>query len=174
MDFASKSKKQLKALAEALEVEVMAKKKNKPTLDELVVALEAFEQDNPGFAEETFKDLGFTDEVEDDEEDEGDDLPETKAKGHVYTYVGKGETSPQRINFMGRQEFVRGRPVEVTDPLVLRKIQGVPTFVKGKVDPELLQDIEDEGIAVAEKNRKMDAQMDANFKKQHGGAAKEG
>lgn len=179
MDFSSKSKKQLKALAEHLEVEVEAKKKNKPTMDELVASLEAYEQENgEELVELAFQELGFdADEPEEEdeevEEDEGEALPETKkGKGQVYTYVGKGETSPQRINFIGRQEFVRGRPVEVTDPIVLKKIEGVPTFVKGKADPELLQEIEDEGIAVADKNRKTDAQMDANFKRQHGGSGK--
>lgn len=160
MDFSSKSKNQLKLLAETLNVEVPSKKRNKPTSDELVSALEIFEDENPGRAEEAFKVLGII------EDDEGDDLPE-----NIYTYVGKGEASPQRINFIGRQEFIRGRPTVVKDPLVLNKIKGVPTFVEGEADPELLQDIEDEGSAVADKNREVDKKMNETFKKQHGGTA---
>lgn len=176
MDFSSKSKKVLKALAAHLEVEVEAKKKNKPTMDELVAALEGYKADNGSeVIELAFEELGFEEVDETDEEEtEEEDEPKKKGKGEVYTYVGKGESSPQRINFLGRQEFVRGRPVEVTDPIVLQKIQGVHTFVKGKADAELLQEIEDEGMALAEKNRSVDKQMDENFKKQHGGTGKEG
>lgn len=181
MDLSNASKKQLKAVAEHLEIEVEAKKKNKPTNDELVAALEAYEEENPGLIDAAAEKLGFEeDEVEETDEDETEDevevaeeaAPAKKGKGQVYTYVGKGETSPQRIKFMGKQDFVRGRPVEVTDPALIAKIEGNPTFIKGKADPELLQEIEDEGIAVAENNRAVDARMDANFKKQHGGAGK--
>ena len=176
MDFSSKSKKQLKALALVLEIEVEAKKKNKPTMDELVVALEGYEADNGDEAiQAAYEKLGITDEPEEDteseDEDTDDEVEEVKG-GKVFTYVGKGESSPQKINFMGLQEFVRGRPVTVTNPKLIAKLKGVPTFVQGKADAELLQAIEDEGMAVAEKNRRMDAQMDANFKKQHGGTAK--
>ena len=166
MDFSTKNKKTLKKLAEFLEIDVEAKKKNKPTTDELVVALETFEKEYPEEFEQAVIELDLDNEPDDDEEDEAEDSP---IEPNIYTYVGKGESSPQRIKFMGLQEFVRGRPTKVTNPIVLAKIQGNPTFVAGNASQELLQDIEDEGMALAEKNRKVDAQMDANFKRKHGG-----
>lgn len=178
MDYSSKNKTTLRALVEYLEIDVEAKKKNKPTIDELVVALEAYE-DQEAVAE-AYKSLGFEEDepVEDseDEEDSDEDTEEeveVKGKGTVFTYVGKGETSPQRINFMGKQEFIRGRPVTVTDPKLIAKLKGNPTFIIGKANPELLQEIEDEGMAVAEANRKADKAMDAQFKKKHGGTGKD-
>lgn len=173
MDFTSKTNKELTNLAEELEIEVESKKK-KPTKDELVTALELFEQEegNQELVDLAAEELGLTDEEETSEEEEEETpAPKKKAKvsGTVYTYVGKGESSPQRINFIGRQEFVRGRAVEVTDELVLAKIENNPTFIKGEADAELIQAIDDEGHAVAEANRKIDNQMDENFKKQHGG-----
>lgn len=173
MDYSSKSKKVLKALADFLEIDVEAKKKNKPTTDELVTALEAYEDQDA--VAEAYKELGFTDEDEtgdDEDQDDAEDGEEDTGKGTVFTYVGKGESSPRRINFMSKQEFVIGRSVKVTDKELIRKLKGNPTFVVGKADPDLIQQIEDEGAELADENRKIDKKMNAQFKKQHGGSGK--
>lgn len=58
------------------------------------------------------------------------------SKDNIFTYVGAGADSPQVINFMSKQRFVRGQATEVTDPEVLRKVVNNPTFVAGSVDAE--------------------------------------
>lgn len=92
-----------------------------------------------------------------------------KEKGKVFTYVGGGEDSPRVINFMGRQKFVRGQATEVTDPKLLAKIVGCPTFVEGEVDPEDLHNYDEEEKLAADKKRKEDKKIDAAFKKHHHG-----
>ena len=52
----------------------------------------------------------------------------------IYTYIGGGETSPQIINFMGRQEFMIGEEVDVTDLKLLAKLKTHQCFVEGKAD----------------------------------------
>jgi len=66
----------------------------------------------------------------------------TKSKPtvNVYTYVGGGEDSPRVIDFMGLQKFVRGKPEEVTDQVVLRKVRNHPCFVEGEVEEEEIHD----------------------------------
>lgn len=162
MNFSAKNKTTLQKIADEVGIEVEAKKKGKPTLDELIAGLEEFEKEDPEAVKAAVEKLGINDEPDEVEK-------ETKGKkdGEVFTYVGKGEESPNRINFMGKQEFVRGRPTEVTDPDVLRKIRGNPTFVEGEADAELLQQIEDEGAEHSNSNRKADKIMDAVFKKNH-------
>ena len=58
------------------------------------------------------------------------EVPEENTESNIFTYVGVGADSPFRIKFMGRQEFVRGKPQEVTDPELLAKIVGNPSFVR--------------------------------------------
>lgn len=159
MDYSSKSKHTLKLLADHLGIEVESKKRNKPTVDELVIALESFEDQE--LVATAFEELGLSDEVVEEVEE--------NTEGQVVTYIGKGESSPPRINFMGQQEFIKGRPTKVSNGLLLSKIQYNPTFVMGEADPELLQQVEDEGLAVAEANRKADRLMDQQFKRVHGG-----
>lgn len=90
-----------------------------------------------------------------------------EVSGPVYTYIGKGEGSPQIINLMGKQQFVRGRPQEVTDPEILTKIDGIATFVKGEADPETLHQIDEEAKAAADAQRKADAALNAEVTKRH-------
>lgn len=61
----------------------------------------------------------------------------------VWTYVGSGHEPPQVTNFMGRQVFMRGHPVKVTDPVVLGKIQHHKCFVKGKVAGEKIIEMDE-------------------------------
>lgn len=100
------------------------------------------------------------------QEDVTSDYDDTSA---VYTYVGAGEDSPRVINLMGRQKFVRGEPTEITDPVILEKIDGMTTFVKGVVGQEDLHVIDEEGKAVADAAKKEAKAVDAQFKKKHGG-----
>lgn len=90
------------------------------------------------------------------------------AKMPVYTYVGGGEDSPRKINFMGRQVFVRGIAAEVSDPVVLAKIENNPTFTKGTVKAEDLHDADEEAVEKASKKKKEDEKIDAAYKKRHG------
>jgi hypothetical protein len=87
--------------------------------------------------------------------------------GAVYTYVGKGEGSPSIINLMGKQQFVRGKAQEVTDPEILAKIDGMSTFVKGEADQETLFKIDEEAKAAADAQRKADATLNAEVTKRH-------
>lgn len=52
----------------------------------------------------------------------------------IYTYIGGGEDSPQIINFMGKQEFMIGDEVDVTDSQLLAKLESNQCFVEGKAD----------------------------------------
>lgn len=160
MDFSKENKDTLTSIAEHLEIEVEAKKEGKPTRDELIAALEEFEKEFPDEFVSEMETFGLPEK----------ELEEVKKPSkNVFTYVGGGETSPHRINFMGLQEFVKGRAVEVTNPKILAKLVGNPTFVQGEVDQETIQSIEDEGAAVAQKNRAIDDKMDTAFKSKHSG-----
>lgn len=165
MNFSAHNKDVLQSIADKLEIEVEAKKEGKPTKDELVAGLEEFEKEDPEMLKSAVEELG----IEDKEAKEDDEVDAPVGKGQTFTYVGAGEESPSRINFMQRQEFVRGRETVVTDKELIRKITGNPTFVKGKATPEQLQAIEDEGNAISNANRKADKRMNAQFHKQHGG-----
>lgn len=94
---------------------------------------------------------------------------EEKVKGRVFTYVGGGEDSPRVITFMGVQKFVRGKAVTVTDPRLLAKLEGHPTFVEGEIDEEELHNYDEEEKAKADAQRKADEAVDAKFKKRHHG-----
>ena len=92
--------------------------------------------------------------------------PKPVVKGdNVYTYVGAGDAPPHVINFMGKQEFVRGEAVEVTDPVLLAKIVNNASFVKGSVDPKTLYKADAEAAKKAEEQRKADAKTHAEFQK---------
>jgi len=52
----------------------------------------------------------------------------------IYTYIGGGDSPPQVTNFMGKQEFIIGEPVDVTNPELLKKLEGNPCFTMGKVE----------------------------------------
>lgn len=87
----------------------------------------------------------------------------------IYTYVGAGAGSPQIINFMGKQKFIRGKATEVTDPEVLSKIQGVPTFMEGEVDVETLHRIDQEGVSAEEAQKEQDKITNTRYTKKHHG-----
>lgn len=71
----------------------------------------------------------------------------------VWTYVGSGHEPPQVTNFMGRQVFMRGHPVKVTDPLVLMKIKNHGCFVKGTIKGEKLIEQDQKEKAIFEQKR---------------------
>lgn len=89
------------------------------------------------------------------------------ASEHIFTYVGGGEDSPQVIDFMGKQKFVRGKAVEVTDASVLAKIDGHHCFVRGEVDPETLYENDLEAKEAADAQRNRDARMQATIVKRN-------
>lgn len=157
MDLNSHNKHILSQIAEVLEIEVDAANKKKPTKEELLAALE-------GIDEADLKEALKLIEAEEEEVEE---------EGEVYTYIGRGEESPTKINFMEQQQFIKGRATVVSNPTLLKKIKNNPCFVKGKVDAEDLQEMEDEAVKHADNNRKADKQMDAQFKRTHGGQGKE-
>lgn len=86
---------------------------------------------------------------------------------NVFTYVGQGEDPPRVINFMGMQKFVRGVPVEVTNPMVLNKIAINPSFVQGEVDQEVLHEQDQKAAEEAEDQRVKDRALNAAVKKKH-------
>ena len=69
-------------------------------------------------------------------------------------YIGDGNESPEKINFMGRVKFNLGQTVNVTDEIALAKLEGNKCFeVLG--DPEVwpdkpteIIDVEDEPVAM--------------------------
>jgi len=47
----------------------------------------------------------------------------------LFEYVGNGENSPESIKFMGKVKFkLKGKPVDVTDPAIIAKLQGNKSF----------------------------------------------
>lgn len=90
-------------------------------------------------------------------------IPEKKPvnnKANIYTYVGSGDTPPHIVNFLGRQSFVRGIPMEVTDEMILRKIVNHPCFVAGAADPEAMHKSDQEYARLAASIRQRDREMD--------------
>lgn len=86
----------------------------------------------------------------------------------VFTYVGGGEDSPRKIKFMGRQTFIRGEATEVSDPILLAKIEVNPSFVEGEVDPESLHDADEAAAEKAAAQKAEDKKLDKKYKKLHG------
>lgn len=101
--------------------------------------------------------------VEDLVETEGD---ETAGNSKTYTYIGGGEASPNVINFMGQQKFVRGQAVEVSNPELLNKLENHPCFVAGEMSLEEIHNRDTEAAEKAEAQRAEDKRVQANFKKQ--------
>lgn len=112
--------------------------------------------------------IQIDDEIEEVDVELGDEDVDAQLElDNVFTYIGGGEDSPQVINFMGRQKFVRGRSVTVTDPIVLSKIKNNPTFVAGSVDSDELFEMDEAAQQRALKIREEDKKIDANFKKKY-------
>lgn len=93
--------------------------------------------------------------------------PQPRA-GRVFTYIGQGEDPPRKINFMGVQEFVRGKAVEITDPAVLRKVKSNPAFKEGEVDMEALHAQDEEAAKKADRRRAVEKKIQAAYFKKHG------
>lgn len=92
-----------------------------------------------------------------------------EGEGKVYTYIGGGADSPRIINFMGRQKFVRGQATKVTEPALLEKLKGHPTFVEGEADEETLFKIDEEGKAEEDAQRAQDKITNATYTKKFRG-----
>jgi len=46
-----------------------------------------------------------------------------------FKYVGSGPTPPEKTNFMGKVKFkLKGKAVDVTDPMVIEKLKGSKCF----------------------------------------------
>jgi len=90
-------------------------------------------------------------------------------EGEVYTYVGAGDGSPYVINFMGQQEFTRGKATVVTNPALLAKLPGASTFVKGEVEPTVLHEIDQTAKAAYDAKIAEDKVINARFQKKHAG-----
>lgn len=78
---------------------------------------------------------------------------------NMFTYIGQGDAPPHRINFMGRQWFVRGELTEVKDPDLLAKIKTNPCFVNGPVDKDEMYAQDDIEKEKAEKRREEDLKI---------------
>ena len=84
----------------------------------------------------------------------------------TYTYIGGGESSPEVINFMGKQEFVLGEETEVTNMDVLKKIKGNMSFVKGSVERAVISEQKKEAKKKADARREDDKLVNARALKQ--------
>jgi len=91
-------------------------------------------------------------------------------KARQFTYIGGGEGSPHVINFMGKQKFVRGQLTEVTDPVVLAKLDGgVATIIEGSANAETLHKIDSEAKDAADAARASDAVLNERVTKKFRG-----
>ena len=88
---------------------------------------------------------------------------------NIYTYVGKGDTPPHRINFIGLQWFTRGEAVEVKNIEVLEKVRNNDSFRKGKVDMDEFYKFDELEAKKAELQRKQDRITDAEAKRSMSG-----
>jgi len=84
-----------------------------------------------------------------------------KPEGELVTYIGSGDEPPHMIDFMGRQKFVRGQSILVTDPVVLAKIPTHKCFVFGEVNQDELFKQDDLAKKRAAKQRQLDAEKQA-------------
>ena len=102
-----------------------------------------------------------------------DEVVTTKKKKdatvRAFTYVGAGDSSPYVITLMGKQKFVRGELTEVTDPDILAKIEGLPTFIEGEANAQMLHKIDQEGKEAMEAQRAQDIVINARYIKKHVG-----
>lgn len=96
-----------------------------------------------------------------------EDNAEKSEEARTFTYIGAGEDSPRSINFMGKQQFTRGKSVNISDPELIGKLIGNPTFVEGEADQDLLDMIDEEAKLDADKQRKDDARTQAAFAKKY-------
>jgi len=94
---------------------------------------------------------------------EGENINE---EASVFTYVGAGEDSPRKINFMGKQTFVRGEATEVFDQNLIDKLIGNPTFVEGEADADTIAQIEEDAKEEADLKRLENIRIQKEFKKQ--------
>lgn len=85
----------------------------------------------------------------------------------IFTYIGVGDEPPRKINFMGMQEFVRGKATEVTDQRILAKIRTNASFIEGEVEMELLHERDEKATKKAEEQRGIDKRINALFHKKH-------
>lgn len=100
-----------------------------------------------------------------EESEAGQDNRLTEA---VFTYVGKGEDPPRKIDFCGQQEFIRGKATKVTNKLILAKLISHPCFVQGEVDMESLHSQDELAAKKAAAQRQEDLRVNAAFTKRHG------
>ncbi len=105
----------------------------------------------------------------DDEDEELDDEDETEdseeVEGETYTYVGGGESSPNKIKFMGKQEFIRGKATVVSDASLIKKIESNPCFVKGSVKAEVLHEMDEAANQKADAQRGVDRKLNEHYQK---------
>ena len=80
---------------------------------------------------------------------------------NVFTYIGMGDTPPEKINFMGRKVFVRGVPTEVNDPKVRAKLALHPCFTQDKVDRKKLEENDEQEARLAKQTKKEADEMAA-------------
>lgn len=98
-------------------------------------------------------------------------VPKVKTIG--YTYIGGGESPPMITKFMGKIDFMLGEVTEVPDTeenaMILQKLEGNPTFVKGKVDKKVVIDLQLAAQDKADTQRKEDKQTNARANRRNTG-----
>ena len=129
-------------------------KKNKYSFNEEAIEQEAIEQEEQEAIEQ--------------EEQEAIEQDTKKVPENFFTYVGAGQSPPPVINFMGKEEFVRGEGKVVTNTEVLHKLRNHPCFINGVVSQKELYQRDKEASVIAEKNQQRDKKMNVAFLKKHG------
>lgn len=78
-----------------------------------------------------------------------------KEKSHVFTYAPDSCESQRYINFMGKQEFIEGKPVIIIDnpsnELMISKLKGHPLFIEGSHEDKEIREIIDSKKKAEEK-----------------------
>ena len=103
----------------------------------------------------------------DKQEENSVESSEEIAPDNFYTYIGSGEDSPRVINFMGLQQFVRGKSQSVTNPVILQKIKKHPCFTQGDVDEEELHSYDALAKQMADAQRKHDMAINRQWQNKH-------
>lgn len=87
--------------------------------------------------------------------------------GNDYTYIGGGESAPAITNFMGKQVFRLGELTKVTDPDVLAKIKGNPTFRKGAVSAEEIYELNKKSQEICDKKIQQSINIQSHIEREN-------
>jgi hypothetical protein len=84
----------------------------------------------------------------------------------TWTYIGAGHEPPSVIKFMGKESFTRGVAKKVQDYSVLTYLNDNNNrcFVKGRVDPDVITEMDEKAEMAYRKQLASDKELQANMK----------